>query len=107
MPRADRVLYVRVPAGLADRVAGLAASEGISVNAWCARELLRATTRHDTAHDTTPHDTPPVTIVDVIRSATEGTPLIAPCGRPWPCPDQERTELAGTGYCSACGVKLP
>lgn len=111
MPRADRVLYVRVPAELADRVNRLAGSEGISTNAWCARELLRATVRHDTTHDTTPHDTPhdapPVTIVDVIRSATEGTPLIAPCGRPWPCPDQDRTELAGTGYCSACGVKLP
>lgn len=107
MPRADRVLYVRVPAGLADRVAGLAGSEGMSVNAWCARELLRAAVRHDTPHHTTPHDAPPVTIVDVIRHTTERTPLVAPCGRPWPCPDQDRTELAGTAYCGTCGVKLP
>lgn len=116
MPRADRVVYVRIPGGLKERIARAAEDEGMSVNAWCARELLRAAIRHDTPHDTTPHDTPPVntrhhatpvTIVDVIRNTTEGTPLLAPCGRTWPCPDEKRTELAGTDYCDTCGVKLP
>lgn len=88
----------------------------MSVNAWCARELLRSAIAHDTPCDTTPHDgtprnttqhhTPPVTIVDVIRNTTEGTRLVAPCGRPWPCPDEERTTLAGTDYCDTCGVAL-
>lgn len=119
MPRADRVVYVRVPAGLKDRIARAAEDEGMSVNAWCARELLRASIAHDTTpQDTTPHDdtphhtarhdtTPTVTIVDVIRNTTEGTPLLAPCGRTWPCAEQKRTQLAGTDYCDTCGVRLP
>ena len=116
MPRADAVLYVRLPAGTRDRIREAAASEGISTNQWCARELLRASiahhaTPHHTTQDGTPHDTPhhtpPVTIVDVIRHTTHGTPLIAPCGKQWPCPDEKRTTLAGTDYCDTCGVKLP
>ncbi len=116
MPRGDAVLYVRLPKEVRDRVALVAASEGISINAWCARELHRAslhhTTPHDTTqndgtrHDTTPHHATPVTIVDVIRNTTEGTPLIAPCGRTWPCKDQIPRTIAGTDYCDTCGVKL-
>jgi hypothetical protein len=116
MPRGDAVLYVRLPREIRDRVARVAASEGISTNAWCARELHRASLHHTTRHDTeqhhaTPHDgtahPTPVTIVDVIRNTTEGTPLIAPCGKTWPCKDEIRTTIAGTDYCDTCGVKLP
>lgn len=117
MPRGDAVLYVRLPREVRDRVAGLARDEGISTNAWCARELHRATLHHTTPHDTeqhdgtphdtTPHNATPVTIVDVIRATTEGAPLIAPCGRPWPCKNEIRTTIAGTDYCDTCGVKLP
>lgn len=109
MPRSDAVLYVRVPPGIRNRVVELAASEGISTNAWCARELLRATLQHDTMpHDATPHDaTAHITIVDVIRSTVETTPLIAPCGRNWPCALETRTTLSGRDYCGGCGVLLP
>lgn len=126
-PRGESVLYVRLPRETRDAVARAASEQGISINAWCARALHEAThhaTRHDTTqhatrcdatqdtphdatHDTPGHHTPLVTVVDVIRSITEGRPLIAPCGRPWPCTETEgTTTVAGQDYCRTCNVRV-
>lgn len=115
-PRGESVLYVRLPRETRDAVARAARESGISINAWCARTLHEAThhatpcdtTQHTTPHDTTPHDATRVTVVDVIRSITEGHPLIAPCGRTWPCNETRgTTTVAGQDYCTTCNVRIP
>ena len=125
-PRGESVLYVRLPRETRDAVARAAREAGISINAWCARTLHEAThhaTPHHTPHDTTsdtphdashhttrhaPHDTTRVTVVDVIKNITEGRPLIAPCGRTWPCTETRgTTTVAGQDYCTTCNVRIP
>lgn len=122
-PDANAVVYVRVPGWVKNACLDAATSAGMTVNAWAASVLIEAsritshetthdTTLHDTPHDTshhtphdTPHDTP--TLVETLSSWITGSPLVAPCGKAWPCPASERTdEAAGLHYCSECGVRV-
>lgn len=115
-PKGEAVLYVRLPKDTRDAVARAAQDAGISINAWCARTLHEAThhatphdaLQHTTQHDTTPHATHHITVVDVIRNITQGHPLIAPCGRTWPCTEtQGTTTIAGQNYCTTCNIRQP
>lgn len=119
-PDANAVVYVRVPGWVKNACLDAARSSGMTVNAWAASVLIEAsrvasretahdTSHHDTPHDTTPHGTPhdTPTLVDTISSWIMGSPLVAPCGKAWPCPASERTdEAAGLHYCSECGVRV-
>ena len=118
-PDANAVVYVRVRGWAKNACLEAARRSGMTLNAWAADALLSAArdgtrvntreTPHDTTHhttrDTTPHDTP--TVVDTLASWATGTPLVAPCGKPWPCPASTDTrETAGHHYCAECGVRV-
>jgi hypothetical protein len=123
-PDAGAVVYVRVRGWAKNACLDAAERAGMTLNAWAAAVLAEAalghgitpgeTTRHNTSHDTThrntPHDTTrhdAPSVVDTLLSWATGSPLVAPCGRSWPCVASERTsESAGHHYCSECGVRV-
>ena len=115
-PDANAVVYVRLRGWAKNACLDAAERAGMTLNAWAAAVLTDASrnTPHDTTHDNTPHDTTrhntphdTPSVVDTIASWTTGEPLIAPCGRPWPCPaSTATTESAGHHYCSECGVRV-
>ena len=101
------VVYVRVPGWLKNRIAKVAESHGLSMNAWAANILLEAV-EESRGIPTEPAFVPMPDLMDLIVGDMSGKGALQPCGVYGKCGRESlgTFEVSGIEYCESCRIRV-
>lgn len=101
-------LSVRMPGWLKNKVAEVAKSRNLTMNAWAALVLYRAAESGLGYPDPPPSPIAPPTTADLIEGSLLGEPRAEPCGAVAPCKRWEAgtRRVADAEFCNECGIRV-
>jgi hypothetical protein len=101
-------LHLKIPAWVKALIAEAAEEEGMSMSQYCAHVLSMRARDTIGIPNPPPAAAPIPSISDVLRSYVDGSKLIGPCGKPWPCEYSEDSSkfIGDVEFCGECNIRV-